>query len=139
MTKIPLEIITLEDASYHLLVKVVLDGSLEGKMVVDTGASKTVIDSALSLGVDENQEHPYTSGIGGQVEVSFTMQSHLRIGDFEIPDISLAMIDLSAVNEVYQKVSQQPIMGLLGSDLLVKYQAKINYKTASLHLERPFG
>lgn len=135
MIKIPLEILTLEDGSYHLLIAVLLNGELSGKMVVDTGASKTVIDRVLPLGLDDSQELPYTSGIGGEVPASFTQIASLTLGDFFIENVPLAMIDLSAVNAAYEQASQQRILGLLGSDLLLKYHAKIDYKAACLYLE----
>lgn len=136
MVKIPLEILTLEDESYHLLVSVTINGDIQGKMVVDTGASRTVVDASLAFDADESKEQPYTSGIGGQVEVAFTNLDSLVFGVFELEDISLAMIDLSAVNEAYEKVSKQRILGLLGSDLLLKYKAKIDYKEECMQLEK---
>lgn len=135
MKEIPLEILTLEDNSYHLLVDVVINDVIQGKMVLDTGASRTVIDAALALTVDETRGVPYTSGIGGQVDVSFTTLDNLSFGTFRVENVSLAMIDLSTVNEAYEKASLQRIVGLLGSDLLLKYQAKIDYKTSLLYLE----
>ncbi len=104
-------------------------------MVLDTGASCTVVDANLELEIDPDRELPYTSGIGGEVAVSFTKLQSLAFAEFELQDISLAMIDLSAVNEAYEKVSQQKILGLLGSDLLLKYKAKIDYKESCLCLE----
>ncbi len=44
MIKIPIELVTLEDDSYHLLVACQINGAT-GFLVVDTGASKTVLDS----------------------------------------------------------------------------------------------
>ncbi len=134
MIEVPIEILTLEDDSYHLLVDVVVNEELEGKMVVDTGASRTVIDSSLSLKVEKLQEKPYTSGIGGEVEVAFTQLNTFSIGEFKLQEISLAAIDLSAVNSAYEKVTEQRILGLLGSDLLLRHQAKIDYKTHTLYL-----
>ncbi len=136
MTEIPLEILKLEDDSYHLLIEVFINKEIKGKMVVDTGASRTVIDTSLSFVEDESKETPYTSGIGGDVEVSFTTLESLILGDFELTDVSLAMVDLSAVNATYEKVSKQRIIGLLGSDLLLKYSAKIDYKKECLQLEK---
>ncbi len=136
MVKIPLEILTLEDESYHLLVSVTINEEIQGKMVVDTGASRTVVDASLAFDTDESKEQPYTSGIGGQVEVAFTNLASLTFGEFEIENISLAMIDLSAVNEAYEKASMQRILGLLGSDLLLKYKAKIDYKEKCMLLEK---
>lgn len=135
MTKIPLEILTLEDGSYHLLINIVINDNLRGKMVVDTGASKTVIDTALDLPIDENSDIPYTSGIGGQVTVNFTKVAKLALGNFIAEELYLAMIDLASVNEAYEQVSQHRIVGLLGSDLLLKHNAIIDYKKQCLFLE----
>lgn len=136
MIKIPLEILTLEDGSYHLLIDTVINDEIQGKMILDTGASRTVLDANLNLAVDDTQEEPYTSGIGGQVDVSFTQLKSLAFDDFHTEGLLLAMIDLTSVNNAYEQVAQQQIVGLLGSDLLLKYQAKIDYKEACLYLER---
>ena len=39
---IPLELVKLEDNSFHLLVKVEID-QIQGDMIIDTGASVTVL------------------------------------------------------------------------------------------------
>ncbi len=136
MIEVPIEILTLEDNSYHLLVDVVVNDNIEGKMVVDTGASRTVVADNLSLKIIERtQEMRYTSGIGGQVEVSLTQLDKLKIGEFLLKEVALAAIDLSAVNSAYEKVTKQHILGLLGSDLLLRHNAKIDYKTHTLYLE----
>ncbi len=46
LIRIPVEIIKLEDNSFHMLVHVETDG-VQGDMIIDTGASVTVLDSLL--------------------------------------------------------------------------------------------
>ena len=41
--KIPIEIVELEDNSFHIIVSLQI-GSIEGDFIIDTGASVTVID-----------------------------------------------------------------------------------------------
>ena len=45
-TTVPVEIVDLEDTRIHILVKIEIDG-IQGDMIIDTGASVTVIDQKL--------------------------------------------------------------------------------------------
>jgi len=42
--EIPIEIVELETNSFHLLIRCKINSSQEGDLVIDTGASKTVLD-----------------------------------------------------------------------------------------------
>lgn len=136
MAKIPLEILMLEDNSYHLLVDVVLNDKIAGKIIIDTGASKTILDSNLDLPFleVENEEKPYTSGIGGRIDVGFASVKKMKIGRFKIKKMVIPTIDLSEVNKIYEKATKHRVIGLLGSDLLLKFRAKIDYKKRYLRL-----
>ncbi len=147
MIKIPIELVTLEDDSYHLLVACQING-IAGFLVVDTGASKTVLDSNF---VNEyttlSEEQKIKShGVG---EEQFATQlveiNHFEIGNpnsEEQPIITLkidafpcALIDLSTLNAMYQQFCNRTICGLLGSDLLLKHAAIIDYQGKILHLQ----
>ncbi len=136
MIQIPLELLSLEDNSYHLLVEVVLNQNSVGKMVVDTGASRSVLDANLPIVMTRLEELPHSSGIGGEVTAFFAEISCFYIGEFSLENTSFAFIDLSAVNQAYQKATEQRIFGLLGSDLLLKYKAKIDYEKLVLFLAK---
>lgn len=47
MIKIPIEIDMIDGDGCHPLVQVVINGEIQAKMVIDTGASKTVFDQNL--------------------------------------------------------------------------------------------
>ena len=61
------------------------------------------------------------------------MKSHLvvidkmKIGKTEIKNYKTVVIDLSHVNVAYKQMKQKPIDGVLGSDILKKYKAVIDY------------
>ena len=50
-----------------------------------------------------------------------------KLGDFLINEMKVVLIDLSSINELYKTVSTKIIWGLIGSDFLLKYRARIDY------------
>ncbi|HVA98908.1 MAG TPA: clan AA aspartic protease, partial [Bacteroidia bacterium] len=55
-------------------------------------------------------------------------------GDLEIKKQPVLLLDLSHVNTSYESIGLKPIDGVLGSDLLLKYDAIIDYKKCELRL-----
>lgn len=141
MVKIPLEFIALEGDGNHILVDVVIaDQTL--KMVIDTGASKTVFDRSMLIdaGVAEENILPieiYSSGLGTNTMQSFmTTIPALAIGDWSIQQVETAVLDLSSINAAYQQMNLPPVVGVLGGDILYQYGAIINYKSKQLQLNQ---
>ena len=139
MTKIPLEIIQLQPDGFHTLVEIqLLDKTF--KMVVDTGASKTVLDKTtlLESGIAESQLNltdVLSTGLGTNAMESFFVHIPLvKIGDWQIKKFDFAVLDLSSINYAYRKMNLEPVIGVLGGDILHTYGAVINYKTATLQL-----
>lgn len=139
MTKIPLEIIALQPDGFHVLVEVQL---LERtfKMVVDTGASKTVLDKAtlLASGIAESalqSTNVLSSGLGtNAMESYFVHIPSMRMLNWEINTYDFAVLDLSSINYAYRQMEIEPIVGVLGGDILQAYGAVINYKTRTMQL-----
>ncbi len=139
MTKIPLEIIQLQPDGFHTLIEIkLLDKTF--KMVVDTGASKTVLDKTtlLDAGITEaqlNLTDVLSTGLGTNAMESFFVHiPELKIGDWHIKKFDFAVLDLSSINYAYRKMNLEPVVGVLGGDILQAYGAIINYKTATLQL-----
>lgn len=128
---IPLELIDLNGNGFHALVNVTVFNQ-PFKLVLDTGASKTAFDKALLLKqIHENKlknSGHLTTGLGTNDMESFTAEiTDLHIGKFQIPLLEIAVLDLSAINIAYQQLAIAPVLGVLGGDVLVKYQAVIDY------------
>lgn len=139
MTLIPLQVLKLEKEGYHILVEVEVLGSLQ-RMVVDTGASKTVLDrdTLVQHGVSESEfinSDLLSSGLGTNEMKSETYTLHnFKIGQWESSIIEVAILDLSSINFAYKQMNLAPIVGVLGGDILLNYGAVINYKQKTLRL-----
>lgn len=138
MTIIPLVLLNLQDDGFHLLVEVVVFNK-RFKAVLDTGASKTVFDKA-TIEQYANHEHILLSehlstGLGTNTMESYTLSiPELIIGDLALTNYEVALLDLSTINSAYEMLDIEPILGVIGGDLLKKHQAIIDYNTETLTL-----
>ncbi|MEX8549019.1 MAG: aspartyl protease family protein [Mucilaginibacter sp.] len=137
---IPLEMVDLNGNGFHVLINVVLFKK-PFKLVLDTGASKTAFDKTLLLElVHENElinSGHLTTGLGtNNMESFMTTITDFYIGKFHIPEIEVAVLDLSAINIAYEKLAVGPVLGVLGGDVLVEFGAVIDYEKGKLILKR---
>ncbi len=135
--QIPLEIVELEDNSYHIITTVLI-GSIEGDFIIDTGASVTVIDRNTPFSHEAIADVPEinSGGVSGRIEeVKLVNLPTFQIGDYTIENLHAAVIDLDYVNTLYEKQLRRRISGLLGSDFLVKFKAVIDYENKYLRLK----
>ncbi|MDY4042290.1 MAG: retropepsin-like aspartic protease [Marinifilaceae bacterium] len=135
--QVPLEIVELEDNSYHIITTVLI-GSIEGDFIIDTGASVTVIDRNTPFSHEAIADVPEinSGGVSGRIEeVKLVNLPTFQIGDYTIENLHAAVIDLDYVNTLYEKQLRRRISGLLGSDFLVKFKAVIDYENKYLRLK----
>jgi predicted aspartyl protease len=138
METILLTLISIEGGGYHLGLNVYLNG-IEAFLLVDTGASKTVLDKNQ---IEEFVKNPSiillnekSTGLGtNSMEIHATEILNLEIGSKKIENITLPLVDLSHVNETYEQLDLKKIQGVLGSDLLYMFKAKIDYNKLELTL-----
>jgi hypothetical protein len=133
---VPLTLIDLQDDGFHLLVEIV---AFEQKSfaVVDTGASRSVFDKKwltdrLPELIHSEEVHATTL-----FTTSSTLQAvipTLKIGNILLTDYETIALDLEGVNEAYEGLGHPPVTGIIGSDLLLKYNAIIDYKKLKLYL-----
>jgi predicted aspartyl protease len=133
---IKIDIKEIEDKGYHLFVDVEVNGKHQ-KMLLDTGASKSVFDeSGLELTKNEVElSDEMSTGLGTNTMPTKKVKiKNFTIGDLTFKDETFAILNLSHVNETYKKLNIQEIIGVLGSDILFENKAIINYETATLSL-----
>lgn len=138
MQKILLQLIRIDSGGYHLGLEVLLNGK-KAFILLDTGASRTVLDKNQIDVYIQNQDiellDEKSTGLGtSSMDIHTTEISQLEIGHKKFENITLALIDLSHVNETYGKLGFKKIQGVLGSDLLYKYKAIIDYQNLELTL-----
>jgi len=132
MIEIPLQIIELEHENYHILIEGNFEDGTPSCWIIDTGASKTVLDKNLSsyyeLMDSDAMEDYQSAGINqGMMETSVGRLTYLRFGDLKITEQKVALIDLNHVNDIYGKYTSYRIAGLLGGDILMQHKCQIDY------------
>lgn len=138
-TTIPFKILNLDGDGFHLLVKLHLNRKA-ANVIIDTGASKTVFDkSRIEKFVTDKKfatHDKLSSGLGTNTMTSqITTIKKIKIGSLEIENYETVLLDLSHVNHSYASVGLKPIEGVLGSDILRKYKAIIDYEKKVLKLK----
>jgi len=137
---IPLELINLQGDGFHLLVEVVVYGR-NFQAVLDTGASKSAFDKEIieSLALNDIIHLPnqHAVGLGTTTMERYVANfSELKIGNFLIKNYEAPVFDLSAVKYAYEQLNLPPVIGVIGGDILMDYQAKIDYESLTLVLKR---
>lgn len=137
-TIVPLTLINLQDDGFHLLVEIVVFG-IKFNAVLDTGASKTVLDKMTVEQYIKRGElrisDKLSTGLGTN-----TMESHtvilpdLKIGKLKLKNFESAVLDLSTISTAYESLNLPPVIGVLGGDILRSHQAVISYKQSQLKL-----
>lgn len=136
-TKIPLKLIEVEENNYHILASYSGSGTDAVYWVIDTGASKTVFDRNLveKAGIEEKAVDFQTAGIGvSSFNVAMGGMKNLIMGGKNLGQFDVALIDLSHINELYKKNGNPQICGMIGSDVLLRFKALIDYKNKVLVL-----
>jgi hypothetical protein len=127
---VPLLIINLQDDGFHLLVEIVVFGE---KMfaVVDTGASRTVFDKGLMekhiVELSESEE-TQAATIFSSITTLQGVIPKLKIGNLTLKNYPTVGLDLQSVTDTYIQLGHPAISGIIGGDILMKFQAKIDYQ-----------
>lgn len=136
---IPIKILSIEDDGCHLLVKGKFNGKSSGWLIIDTGASKTVFDlekfSSLATIIPHDENKLKSSGINeGFLENKLAVLKKFQIEDLILKDYEVVLLNLSHINNLYNRFCKYKIAGLLGGDFLQEFNATINYKNKTLSL-----
>ena len=136
---IPFQIIKLEENSYHIVIKGIIN-NIDTNILIDTGASKSVFNRSLQEAIILNEtEHKENSLHSAAVnsEIIDTVNGiikELKIGSLVLKDYKTVFIDLSHINKLYKEHVDIQIDGLIGSDFLVQYNAIIDYPNKTMKL-----
>jgi hypothetical protein len=127
----------MQGGGFHPFLNVTIEG-MKCRFLIDTGASKSVIDKHFyetKIGRKLKVIKQETTGLHSTVMESYTGKlKKLTIGKRVISEYPIAGVDLMHVNTTYKKMKLKKIDGILGSDLLKKYNAVLDYGKAKLFI-----
>ena len=138
IVSVPLDIIDLHGDGFHPVLEIVLYKQTF-KLVLDTGASRTAFDHELLI--KANIDAPImaserlSTGLGTNTMTSATaVIENVWIGNLLIPELEVAVLDLSTINIAYRELGHPEVLGVLGSDILMKYNAVVDFGKKTLLL-----
>jgi predicted aspartyl protease len=127
---IPFVVQEIESSSYHPIIS----GSINGttiSLILDTGASRTVIDSALTTdlpAVENHNQETFAAGINAQkMEVRHVEIPSITFGKIKFSNLNAFSTDLSAISNLYEQMAGMKIHGLIGCDFLEQHKATIDF------------
>ena len=119
--------VQLERRGGSLILPVVLNGTIEARMILDTGASQSMIAKRfvdrlhLKFGPDVN-----LNTAGGQVAAHTVVLDKIAVQGLSVKDLLVSAHDLE----------QQGVDGLLGTDFLRNFRMKLDPELGTLDLEK---
>jgi len=114
----------------HILCRVHINNK-EFRMLIDTGASLTVFDISKADSISsniliDNDQTVRTIGNDG-IDSKYLIINEMRIGNINIVNYKTIMVDLKQFNLLYKQQGLPFIDGIIGGDILIKYNAIIDY------------
>lgn len=108
-----------------ILIKGTINGQGPINLVIDTGASLTVISPAVAAiaGVKPSRKKAKAVGANGAEKTKIVRLRSIEIGGIRVANLEAAVMDLSALNHA----AHMHVEGILGFNFLKRYQITINY------------
>jgi predicted aspartyl protease len=114
-------------------------GEVPLDLIVDTGASHTVIDIARAARFELETRHQGSRATGIGVTAQRVESGHLAdvaIGSVQLDTLRVTVIDLSHVNQVLRQLGADPVDGIIGGDVLMAQRAVIDYGGLTVFLRQ---
>ena len=110
----------------HLVgVPVHINGKGPYDFVLDTGAGNTVVTPEMAelIGLDAKPVHGIARGVGGDVQLELAAVESVAVGDSEISNTQVVVLDLSKVSPKGKLIEH----GIIGYDFLRNFETVIDY------------
>ena len=140
-TYLPFTIELVDNDGYHLFTNILVNNKL-ARMVIDTGASKTVFDIELMKDYIDNFDDKFnesdklSAGLGGNSIKSYEINvDSLKLNKLLINNYHSCLLDLQHVNNTYEQLDMPKVLGVIGSDIFVKYNANISFVSKKIKFE----
>jgi hypothetical protein len=127
--EIKFTVIELESNTFHPLLKAEFDGLDDYWWVIDSGASKSVMEIGLAQHyIPQEIESVMATGLGKEVvSTESGIIRDLILDGISFGPLPVALVDFQHINTEYSKFSDKKIIGLIGCDFLHKHKAVIDF------------
>ncbi|GAA3509042.1 hypothetical protein GCM10022393_21400 [Aquimarina addita] len=122
----------------HLEVKATLNG-IDGTFIVDTGASNSCVgfEAVHKFDLFTQDSDVKAAGAGASdMLTQLSKKNTLQIGTWSKSRISLVLFDLTHVNTALVAHNATPVDGIIGSDILKRGKAVIDYDRKCMYLKK---
>ena len=123
-----------------VVVNATLNRRTTAKLVVDTGASFTMISSAtakqLDIDTSQNQRSTAFQTANGTIQAPLVSLDSITVGDLEVRNLTAAIHDIGDNAAVPDSNAEVNMKGLLGLDFLSKFRIDIDTQKRVLYLEK---
>ena len=120
---------------YKLIAKI---NGVKGWFILDTGASTTFVDLKLKEKFKLTSHPSIVKARGAgpdKIDTLLSKNNTLSIGKWVKTRFSIALIDLSYVNDAFESINSSAVDGIIGADILKKGFAVIDYEKRYLYLK----
>ncbi len=130
----------MEADGFHLMLHAVI-GGVKANVLIDTGASRTVMDLSRARNYIGNHPikpfHKSFTGMGaGAIETFYATIPEIQIGGNSLKEMEVVLIDLTPLNKSYAQEDLPRIDMVIGGDWLLKLDAVIDYPNKTLKIGR---
>ena len=121
----------------HIQVKAEIN-SVKGVFIIDTGASNSCIDLKLCDFYNIIYEKSSEKASSATDQISNTMiskKNQIKIGKWFKKNMTIVLFDMTFINRTLNEHGIDSVSGIIGSDLLKKGKAIIDYSENKLFLK----
>ena len=126
-----------KETTGHLLVKSIING-IESSLILDTGASHTVIDEKLKdkFKIQTELSDQVATGAGKtDIPMQNSYNNLLQIDSLKLRNRVFVLMNLDYVNDAIIGYGGEKVDGIIGADILADYEAIIDYSNLTLYLK----
>ena len=121
----------------HFEMKATING-VKGRFILDTGASNTLVSETsfeqFKLKV-EDSDVKVTGAGASNMDSQVSKKNSLAIGKWKAERAVIVLFNLTHVNKGLSSLDVEPIDGIIGTDILKKAKAIIDYEKKYLYLK----
>lgn len=123
--------------SGHLIINSKVNG-VSAKLIIDTGASNSCIDSnrieAFKIEI-ENYDEQASSATEKIKDMYISTSNSIDIVGSTIENFKLFVFDMNHINETLKKNESTKVDGIIGNDILSKYDGIISFREKKIYLK----